>query len=335
MRSRALLWIVFLLAVATALPSSARRRRSLDLVEVIAPAGYLAFGSALSDNGRVVGELQPIGGGETRGFLAFKKELSILIPLPGGLQCGARDVNAKGQVVGYSEDQHGFLRGVVWTKRGAAELPPLPHADVSEATSINAKGAIGGSSDGAVVWSGRGVEEIGLLPNGSYSIATAINKKGDVVGHAGVPDGHFHAFIWSKGDLADLGTLEEDGDSIAVGINDGGEIAGYGVSPNGQRFSPVVWRHRQIADLVLLPEATDGFVHAINNQGKVAGASGINGSWRRAVVWDGGEPLDLNTLLPPGSTLELLEVYDINNKGDVLVQGLDAGRPSFWVGRLP
>jgi probable HAF family extracellular repeat protein len=334
LRSRVVPFILLMLALVAALPVSSARR-SFDLVEVLAPEGYQVEGYSLSDNGRVAGELQPVGPGEPRGFVSYRGKISVLPPLPTHFGSSARAVNAKGQVVGYSVGENGQTRGVIWTKQKTVVLLPVAHADLSEATAINARGAVAGASDGAVVWAGRTVLELGLFPNGWYSFSTGINKRGEVVGHGGVPGGHSHAFLWSRDELVDLGTLPDDLDSYAVDINDRGEVAGYGLSPDGQRFHPVVWRRNQIIDLPILPGASDGFVHAINAGGVIAGASGVNGEWRRAVIWNGDEILDLNTLLPADSGLELSEVFDINKRGEVLVQGWDAGRRVFWVGRLP
>jgi probable HAF family extracellular repeat protein len=54
----------------------------------------------------------------------------------------------------------------------------------------------------------------------------------------------------------------------------------------------------------------------MNNRGQVVGQSlGANGS--RAFLWENGVLLDLNTVLPPGSSLTLLYAGDINDTGEI------------------
>jgi probable HAF family extracellular repeat protein len=115
------------------------------------------------------------------------------------------DVNANGQVVGYSNyvagnpARHAFL----WTAAG-------------------------------------GMIDLGTL-GGSHSQAFAVNAHGAVVGESTLSDGSNHAFFWTQaGGMIDLGTLGGTF-SGATAINDQCHIVGFSLLPDGTSRHATLW----------------------------------------------------------------------------------------------
>jgi probable HAF family extracellular repeat protein len=115
-----------------------------------------------------------------------------------------------------------------------------------------------------------------------------------------------------------------DGDSAA--INDAGEIVGEGDAPDGQA-SATLWRKTgrkwQTTYLGTLHSGDCARAVSINASGQVIGDSGPNGcSTTLPFLWeDGGPMMDLNTLVPPDSGLQLFEAGQIagqiNDRGEM------------------
>ena len=114
----------------------------------------------------------------------------------GGTVTAAADVNAMGQVVGFSMTGDGFLHAFVWDRGVMTDL-----------------GTLGGES----------------------SYATAINDSGWVVGFSQISHSRSsHAFLWRKGvGMKDLGTLGGD-QSFAADINNAGLVVGRAFDASAQ-----------------------------------------------------------------------------------------------------
>src|SRR5882724_1740078 len=65
---------------------------------------------------------------------------------------------------------------------------------------------------------------------------------------------------------------------------------------------------------------------AINSRGQIVGGSSDCRNFLHAFVWeDGGPMLDLNTLIPSDSGLQLTNAFNINDRGEILVKSLPLG----------
>jgi probable HAF family extracellular repeat protein len=138
-------------------------------------------------------------------------------------------------------------------------------------------------------------------------------------------DKTFHAFRWRNGRMKDLGTLGGP-DSEAIWINDEGEIAGSADLPTPGIHDAVVWRHGRIKDLGTVAGDPCSRGRAINSRGQVVGGSSDCRNFLRAFVWEKGGPMrDLNTLIPPGSGLQLTSAININDRGEILAKSFPVG----------
>ena len=71
---------------------------------------------------------------------------------------------------------------------------------------------------------------------------------------------------------------------------------------------------------------------AINSAGQIVGYSvSCDFSKQRSFLWENGSMVDLNTLIPPNSDLQLVETIAINDRGEIAGDGV----PSGCVGGTP
>lgn len=147
-----------------------------------------------------------------------------------------------------------------------------------------------------------------------------LNNHGQVIGYSSVaadpvaclttgPGGpNCDAFLWDQGKLIDLTTNTIGGSPLLVfGINDATEIVGAAAFPNAL-FDAFLWRKGVAIDLGHLSDCAS-LAFAINSQGQVVGGtfSCVDGSHSRAFLWENGSIVDLNTLIPESSPLQLTE----------------------------
>ena len=211
------------------------------------------------------------------------------------------------------------------------QLPTLTGGDSSNAWDINDRGqVVGGSTDAsggyrAVLWDHHStVIDLGTLPGGRDSVATAINNAGQVVGLSAVvtPGGvDYHAFLWQDGTMTDLGTPADARASYAWDINERGDIVGAIITWNNE-WRAALWRDGVLGYLGLPPGAISGQAFAINNRGQIAGEVVFPDDARHAVLWDRESVTDIGLL--PGSVGNYATARDVNNRGQVLVEGITA-----------
>jgi probable HAF family extracellular repeat protein len=65
---------------------------------------------------------------------------------------------------------------------------------------------------------------------------------------------------------------------------------------------------------------------AINSKGQIVGASRIDDVTVHAFLWENGGPMiDLNTLIPPNSSLQLIRALAINDREEISGSGVPPG----------
>jgi probable HAF family extracellular repeat protein len=188
-----------------------------------------------------------------------------------------------------------------------------------------------------VVW-GPGDSDIHALPligTDTSGAATAINNSGQIVGISGICDqavGRFtaiHAVMWQGNTVTNLGSLGVPAWNTPMAINQRGTVVGFANAPGGGdpgnfNVHAFIWTpFTGMRDLGTLPGDTTSQALGINDEGLVVGEScGANGC--RAVLWQNGTIVDMNTLVVPGFTDHLAYANDINDAGQITGQSVNA-----------
>jgi len=317
-----------------------------------------ATGFWISDSGLTVGisenGLDPLTGGPAVEAVLWGTDNSLSdLGTLGGNASTANAVNNRGQVTGealntipdpYTSNFNNFYIGGAtqvhafrWTRsRGMQDLGTLGGTD-SAAFSINERGQIAGmsfinttvnSSTGVptldpFLWENGKMLDLGTL-GGTSGVAFALNNRGQVVGASNlVGDNGGHAFLWDrKAGMQDLGTL---GGSTggALSINDAGDIAGGDSRADGSGGS-FLWHDGVMTDLGTVVGANiSSQALSINSRRQIVGnLLDNNGNEIGGFLWeDGGPMVDLGTLVPPITGMQLDHAFQINDRGEIAARG--------------
>jgi probable HAF family extracellular repeat protein len=302
------------------------------------------------------GMIDPLFGfPEFRAVLWEDGKITDLGTLEGGYESLANAVNNRGQVVGLATntipDPFSFFgvtqaKAFLWQRGVMQDLGTLGGPDAN-AIAINDHGQIAGQSytnatpnpvldscgafavnvptQHPFVWKNGKMTDLGTL-GGTCSSVTGQNARGQVIGQSDLPgDLTFHPFVWDERDgLRDLGTLGGD-TGLVNWISDSGDIAGKADLPGAlpQNHNAVLWRDDAIIDLGTLPGDSCANAYYVNARGQVVGTSESRAlclipTGEHAFLWeDGGPMIDLNTVIPPGSNLQLTFAVAINDRGEI------------------
>ena len=190
------------------------------------------------------------------------------------------------------------------------------------------------------LWTKGKMQDLGTL-GGVVGFVQAMNDLGEVVGGSSIAaepgacfspagfgfenDANCHPFLWDGGKLIDLSTSTSGAVPVDVrGINDFGEIVGGGNFSGN--FEGYLWIGGTAIDLGHL--STDCFseANAINLQGQIVGESfDCSSNNHAAVLWEAGSVVDLNSLVPAGSSLQLVAATAINSEGEIAGNGAPPG----------
>jgi probable HAF family extracellular repeat protein len=280
---------------------------------------------AVNDLGVVVGGSNLVGDLVQSPLIRSNGTMQQLGTLPGHAQGHVRAINNLGQMVGetFPAGLFGILnpRAVLWDSDGIAHDLNTPATAAAGWTVLTL--GLGINDAGQIVGEGRrgtlqhafqldngAITDLGTL-GGPGSFAIGINRFGQIAGAAEGSDGLSHPVIWTNGIIRDLG-----GNGWANALNDFGEATGFLFSATGYR--PVFWDASGTPVLLPLLDPA-AIVFGINNLQQMAGAGNTAGGLAvRAVVWQDGSPIDLETLISTGD--ELTAAYGINNAGQVIGQ---------------
>jgi probable HAF family extracellular repeat protein len=177
-----------------------------------------------------------------------------------------------------------------------------------------------------VIWGPKPGEmhELSPLPGDAVGGPVAINDEGQAVGTSGAcqfPWALAHAVLWQKdGTPVDLGTFGGPL-SMAFAINNRGVVVGASDLVGGYIPCAFLWtKDAGMQKIGTLPGDYTSHAFGINNEGQVVGES-CDQSWNcRAFIWQDGVMTDLNTLIPPNSSLYLMVADDINDRGEITGQ---------------
>src|SRR5262249_29537053 len=172
-----------------------------------------------------------------------------------------------------------------------------------------------------------GVDGPAMVLNNRGQVAGTSTLAGDVNPSTGGL--LYHPFFWDHGVLTDMGTL--GGDTGFVNwINDAGEVIGHADLPGpsgSQNHHAFLWRNGVMTDLGSL--GSSSHAEGVNSQGQIVGRyriGGLEDPRQHAFLWEHGGPMvDLNTLIPANSSLELEEGGNINDGGEIVGRGFPPG----------
>jgi probable HAF family extracellular repeat protein len=215
----------------------------------------------------------------------------------------------------------------------------------SAATDVNcATTAVGygdspdGSQGVPLVFTGTQALILATLGTGEGH-ASATNQGGDIAGDYLTASGQYHCAYWPlSGGMVDCHTpTVATTFSIGLGINTTGQVVGYATTSQGQRG--FVWL--PFTGMLLLPPLpgdSQSSAYAINDAGNVVGRSVLPNAvcacpalHQAAVLWDNGQPVDLQARVTNSAGWVLTSAMGINNAGVIVGTGMLDGQPHGWM----
>jgi probable HAF family extracellular repeat protein len=233
------------------------------------------------------------------------------LPTLGGNNGFAAGANNLGQVVGWAEN-----------------TVHDPTCDPASKQVLQFKPVVWGPDD-------DDIQALPLIGNDTSGAATAVNDRGQIVGISGLCDqavGRYsaiHAVLWQDHRAIDLGNLGGVAWNTPMAINEFGVVVGFanvpgGKSPGSFHAHAFVWTALAgMRDLGTLPGDSISEALGINDEGVIVGES-CGASGCRAVLWRGGNIVDLNRQVARGYTDQLVFANDINDAGEITGQAVDA-----------
>jgi probable HAF family extracellular repeat protein len=245
----------------------------------------------------------------------------------GGTLAAASGINDRGQVSGVAETADETIHGFVWQSGKIRDLTPQRHA-FSVANGINDAGQVIGwaynernESFRATIWTDFKPKDIGALPGDSDSMGNAINNKGEAVGTSTGDYETWRPFVYRGGRPEPIPMPTSSG--FATGINDSGQVVG--AVEQGENIRAFTTINGRSALLPMLG-GSDSIAFNVNDSGLAVGLSTDRADEARAVGWQGGRVVDLNTLLPSNSGWRLYFAFGVGKQGQVVGVGVHNGQ---------
>ncbi len=291
--------------------------------------GLMHSVSDISNDGDVVGQSFNQDG-VSQG--AYWKQGKLTYLGAGGFRIStARSVGVKGTVVGRVIGDSGrtlVSKAVMWRDGRLDMLPGLPTASDSMANSVNELGQIVGSVDRArgltgrraCLWQGGKVFMLASLPGSIETGANSINNVGQVVGVSSDNTSGEVACSWDGGRVVSIHPAKAT-KSVAMDINDSGAVVGwFAAGTFGHRVRRAfLYQGGRHVTLEAPPAHDRTEAYSINDSMQVVGLSGHIGSAdSTAVLWTGGQVVDLNSRVDPNAGWTLDIAAAINDRGEIV-----------------
>jgi len=269
--------------------------------------GYESFSAGVNSRGEAVGTAtntipDSFGcfgfGTQCRAFLFQNGVMQDLGTLGGPDSITFSGVNERGQVVGCS-----FTNSTPNPTTGAPTLDPF-------------------------LWEKGKMVDLGTL-GGASGCGLLINDRGQVMGQSNLGgDQITHAFLWERGVLTDSGDLF-GGNVEPFWLNKLGDVVGNAQYPGGfPRHAFLSRNGLKMKDLGTLYPNCDSIItgsvaYGVNSTTTVVGSSFcLQPPAQDAVLWQNGDLLDLNDLVPANSSLHLVNAFGINERGEITGVGV-------------
>jgi chitinase len=290
------------------------------------PANYTTIGYEINNSGQVGGSCT------TTDFVtgrAFRWSGGVLqdIGTLGGPHANAFGVNEVGQVTGTADLAGGSVHhAFIWTNGSMVDTGTSRPTVSSEGVDINSSGNVAGVVYGAggvttgAYFSGTTITDMGTL-GGPSSFAEWMNDSNTAVGFADTASGTTGGFWWNPATgIHAIPTLGGP-NSSAQGINNAGVIVGDSDVAGGGHHV-FTYANGVLTDIGSLRGDSTGFT--INEAGDITGEMDINGAGG-GYLYHNGTMIDLQTLMPTGSTFHIISGEDVNDQGQILVFGQIGG----------
>jgi probable HAF family extracellular repeat protein len=324
----------------------------------LAEAANCSVASAINSNGAIVGasetgEIDPLVGFNQSHAVQWKDGRTADLGTLGGYESNAASINNRGLVAGLATNAipDSFAcfgigtqcRAALWRDGTIQDLGTLGGPEAF-AVLINERNQIVGAANTdslpssncfltrtthPFLWQNGRMTDLGTL-GGTCALPLALNNRGQVVGISNLPgDAISHPFLspGAEGKMQDLGTLGGDfGNPNA--ISESGEVVGYSNAIVGGPSFAFLSRKGVMINLGTLDGDSCSTANSLNSKGQVVGISTATcdfSAGRRAFLWEDGSMVDLNTLIPPNSGIQLNLAETINDRGEIAVNGSPAG----------
>ncbi len=253
--------------------------------------------------------------------------------MPGNTQSIATGINSQGQVVGVSYTTHDVINGYdagaksfLYSGGQVNQINPLG----GPANAINDSGQVVGGFYLGINNAGQyiGIDNNGVenvYTNGQATalplVALAINNAGAIVGDVLTNGAHNSlATMYANGQTTDLSQATGLQNSAAVGINNNGDVLITGSNGNG--VHSFLYVNHIMTDLTGLPGGAGKIATALNDSDQIVGNN---------FLYTGGQILPLTNFLLPNSGWSNLYATGINNKGQIIGQGLFNGQEEAFL----
>jgi probable HAF family extracellular repeat protein len=226
-------------------------------------------------------------------------------------------MNAKGQVVGYSNTGGFGFHAYRWSEaQGTVDLgvPDWATGDYSQAKDINDAGAVVGLA-GTVpgnlrgcIWVDGNMLQVPTL-GGDESQCNAISERGDVVGMSRLESGRMRGFVIPECDVDAMVVLDapEGGGAWATDITESRVVCGWGADADGV-YHALRWSLAEGMVFLDEPDGWQTFAYDINEDLWITGKAWAPDGTQYGCVWiDGAFYLlqDLTGDLPAGAELRI------------------------------
>jgi probable HAF family extracellular repeat protein len=341
---------------STAVPEADVRPVRYSIADLGTLGGTESFAYAINDRGDIVGQSRLTGDTSSEGFLYRRTRLTNLAPVNSGhiQTVGPTGINKRGEISCGVISNGLYVPAIYDVHQGSIVTlgslgSPASSGFSGVATSINDRGQAVGYSylDGfnrhAFLYSDGEMIDIGSF--GGYSLALAISNTGVIVGASSdTVAGYAHAFVYRDGVMSEINPFGgPNNESYALGLNDDGVVVGEGLNATGTAFHGFIFADGLVTDIGTLPGGRNSSAFSINNKGQIVGvadspfdgicyvrATGVSvpciSYAQRAFLYQDGEMMDLNSLIPSDSGWNLQWAFDINGRGQIVGYGVREGK---------